>query len=174
MKASVIGGTGLVGGEILAELLADPEFSEVEIFTRRATGVSHQKLTETFVDFDDPASWASKISGEVLFSAFGTTISAAGSREAQYLVDFHYQLDVARWARSQGVSRYVLISSSGADPRSLFFYLRMKGELESAVKELGFAVTVILRPGPLRGKRKIVRFGESVSTAVLEASDIYF
>ena len=42
----------------------------------------------------------------------------------------------------------------------------MKVELEEAVKDLGFAHTVILRPGMLIGKRQGGRSGENVAGAV--------
>ena len=47
----------------------------------------------------------------------------------------------------------VTVSSVGADPGSGNFYLRIKGEMESALEALGFERLDILRPGLLRGPR---------------------
>lgn len=55
---------------------------------------------------------------------------------------------------------FVLISSSGANAQSNFAYMKMKGELEEKVKELGFKHTVILRPGLIMGDRGESRPGE--------------
>ena len=74
----------------------------------------------------------------MLFSALGTTIRAAGSREAQYRVDHGYQYRVAEAARRNGVRTLVLVSAAGASPASRIFYSRMKGELERDVEALGF------------------------------------
>jgi uncharacterized protein YbjT (DUF2867 family) len=52
------------------------------------------------------------------------------------------------------VQTYVLISSSGATSKGLVPYIKMKGELEDAVKALGFKHCVILKPGILVGERK--------------------
>lgn len=47
----------------------------------------------------------------------------------------------------------VLISSGGSSSSSVFPYTKMKGQLEDAVKEIGFDHVVILRPGLLVGER---------------------
>jgi uncharacterized protein YbjT (DUF2867 family) len=165
--AIVIGATGLVGSELVRLLLADARFASVVVLARRPTGVTHRKLREHVVDFDAPAAFAALVRGDVLFSALGTTIRAAGSEEAQYRVDHGYQLRVAECARRNGVGTYVLVSSSGASPRSRIFYSRMKGELERDVEALGFARTRLLRPGLLDGERRERRPGERWALRVL-------
>ena len=47
------------------------------------------------------------------------------------------------------------MSSAGSSSSSHFFYPKMKGELEDAVKALDFDHTVILRPGALLGQRQV-------------------
>ena len=56
---------------------------------------------------------------------------------------------------------YVLISSNGANHTSYFAYPKMKGELEEAVKGLGFKHTVIVRPGLIVGDRSESRPAEA-------------
>lgn len=165
--AILLGATGLVGRELLRQLLADARFSAVTVLARRACGVVDPKLVEHVVDFDRPDSWQARVTGDVLFSALGTTIKAAGSREAQYRVDYTYQLEVARAARQQGASTYVLVSSAGASAKSAIFYSRMKGELERDAAALGFPRARFLQPGPLDGDRQEVRTGERWALRVL-------
>jgi uncharacterized protein YbjT (DUF2867 family) len=165
--AVVIGATGLVGSELLRQLLVDARFAAVVALGRRRTGVEHARLREHVIDFDAPASFAGFVAGDVLFSALGTTIRAAGSPEAQYRVDHGYQLRVAEAAARNGVATYVLVSSASASPRSRIFYSRMKGELERDVERLPFARVRILRPGPLDGERREVRAGERWALRVL-------
>jgi uncharacterized protein YbjT (DUF2867 family) len=163
----VVGATGLVGSAILRLLLGDDRFGAVVVMARRPTGAASPKLREHLVDFEAPSSWAGLLRGDVLFSALGTTIRAAGSREAQYRVDHDTQLRVATAARRNGVPTYVLVSSAGASPRARVFYSRMKGELERDVEALGFERTRILRPGLLDGARAEVRTGERIALGVL-------
>lgn len=163
MNALIIGATGLVGKEIVKSLLEDSDFSSVQIFVRRPLDISHPKLKEHIVNFDDLKSWENQLCGDVLFCAMGTTLKAAGSKEAQWKVDFKYPLDVAKASRSNGVKNIVLISSVGADSLSSFFYLRTKGELEEVIGELEFPGFAILRPSLLEGDREVTRPGEKIS-----------
>jgi uncharacterized protein YbjT (DUF2867 family) len=167
MKAIVIGATGLVGKSIIEQLLDNSEVSEVLIFARRSTGIQHSKLIEKIIDFGKMKDWGHEVKGDFLFSALGTTIKAAGSKEAQYLIDHDYQLEMARLAAQNGIKSYVLISSVNASASSPFFYLKMKGELDEEVMKLPFESITILRPGPLKGHRERPRLMEEISTRVL-------
>lgn len=161
-RAIVIGSTGLVGASIVELLLDDERVDRVVSLVRRSSGVSHVKLEEHLVDFRAPEMWSDLVVGDVLFSAMGTTIRAAKSREAQYEVDHTFQLRVAELAAKNGVPTYALVSSVSADPSSRVFYTRMKGELERDVRALGFRRVRIVRPSILAGTRRTPRPGESV------------
>lgn len=169
MKALVIGGTGLVGKELTKQLLANDKFDEIVLFLRRTTGLAHQKLREEIVDFDHPEQWSQLVNGDVLFSALGTTIKAAGSKTAQYKIDFSYQYQTAAAAAANKVGTYVLVSSAGADAKSKIFYSRMKGELDDAILKLPFKRHVILRPSLLMGKREQKRGGEGLAQTIMPA-----
>lgn len=166
-KALVIGATGLVGLELTKQLLNNVQFSDVSIFVRRRTGLSHPKLKEHVIDFDHPAQWQDLLQGDVLFSALGTTLKKAGGKKAQYKVDYGYQFAFAEIAARQGVTAFVLVSSAGADPAARAFYFRMKGELERDIAGLSFRRISILRPGPLSGQRREKRAGEAMGLFVV-------
>jgi uncharacterized protein YbjT (DUF2867 family) len=165
--ALLIGATGLTGSQLLSLLLADLRFEEIIIFVRRSTGITHPKLQEHVIDFDHPEQWTHLVKGDVLFSALGTTIKVARNKEAQYKVDFTYQYAFAKAAVQNGVPAYVLISVSGANAKSLFFYLRMKGELEDAIRALPFPQIRIIEPGPIAGERSVKRPLEQFSFKVI-------
>ncbi|MGC9344211.1 MAG: NAD(P)H-binding protein, partial [Bacteroidales bacterium] len=130
MKTAIIAGaTGLVGGHLLEQVLEDPYFDVIIIFVRRTTGIDHPKLTEHIVNFDTPDEWKDRVKGDILFSAMGTTLKQAGSKEAQKKVDYTYQYEVAKMAAAKGVQDYVLVSTPGASPGSMVFYIRIRGEL---------------------------------------------
>jgi len=165
--ALVIGATGLVGRQLVNLLLEDARYEKVKVFSRKTTGISSPKLEERIIDFCSVESWKEFVVGDVLFSALGTTLSQAGSKGAQYKVDFTFQYDFARIAALNGVPALVLVSSKGADTQSKFFYMRMKGELEEAVRTLNFSGCVILRPGPLAGKREDFRLAEKLGISAI-------
>src|SRR5690606_10772270 len=98
----------------------------------RSLDIRHEKLHVHVIDFDKPEQWERLVDGDVLFSCLGTTLKAAGSKEAQWNVDYGYQYAFAKAARNNGVNSYVLVSASNASPSSPFFYAKMKGKLEEA------------------------------------------
>lgn len=174
MRAIVIGATGLVGGLIVEELLRSSVVEELIVFVRKEISSAHPKLSQRVVDFERFDDWSHELIGDVLFSALGTTIQIAGSETAQYRVDHDYQLQIAKAARTNGIRSYVLVSSVGANPKSPFFYLKMKGDLERNVEALAFPSAAILRPGPLMGKRSRPRLGERVATFILKKIPDFF
>ena len=168
MKALVIGATGAVGKDLVDQLLKDDAFERVTVFVRRPLGFENPKLTVHIIDFDQPEHWQHQLQGDVLFSCLGTTIKAAGNQANQWKVDYTYQYEAAKAARENGVETYALVSSIGATPKSKIFYTRMKGELEEAVKKLGFPACFILQPPSLIRKGSD-RFGEKAGVVMLKA-----
>ena len=158
----------MVGSALLQQLLADDRFNTIKIFVRRGTGIQHAKLQEYIIDFDAPDTWQHKVTGDVLFSAFGTTLKKAGGKEAQYKIDYTYQYQMAEIAAQNGVKIYVLISAAGSSLDAKIFYSRMKGELERDVKKLPFTAIHIIRPGMLAGDRKESRPMEKVWIPVMK------
>src|ERR1700743_749739 len=112
--AIVIGATGLVGSELTRLLINDSRYERVKIFVRKPTGITSDKLEEHIVDFGEPDKWKRFVTGDVLYSALGTTLRAAGSKDEQYKVDYTYQYRFAKIAAANGVSAYVLISAAGS------------------------------------------------------------
>lgn len=167
MKALIIGATGAVGTDLLNLLLKDKDFEEIEIFVRRSSGFVNDKLTEHIVDFEHITDWKHLLNGDVLFSCLGTTKKAAGSKEAQWRIDYDYQYEVAKAAAENNVKSYVLLSSIGADAKSSIFYLRMKGALDEAVKSLSFKHTVIIRPASLI-RKNTDRLGEKITVSIIQ------
>jgi uncharacterized protein YbjT (DUF2867 family) len=168
-KAIVIGGTGMVGTQLIQLLLNSAAYSEVVSLVRKASGVKHPKLKEHIIDFDQPENWHNLITGDVLFSTLGTTIAQAKTKDNQYKVDFTYQYVVAEIAAKNGIPNYVLVSSAGASSKSTIFYSNMKGKLDDAVQALPFNVISILRPGQLDGNRNENRIAEKVGLSVMYA-----
>lgn len=167
MKTALLAGaTGLVGGELLKILLERPEYGRVVAIVRRPLALSHSKLEQRVVDFDRLAEHADAFAVDDVYCCLGTTIKRAGSQAAQRRVDFDYPLAIAELARAQGARRYMLVSSMGADAKSSFFYMRLKGEVEAAVTGAGLPAVHIFRPSLLLGQRQEVRFGERIAVAL--------
>jgi uncharacterized protein YbjT (DUF2867 family) len=163
-KAILIGATGLIGKALIRQLTVDTDYSEVLLIARKNIENLPAKFKLIQANFDEIEKYKSEITGDVLFSTLGTTLKTAGSKEAQYKIDFDYQFNVAKIDSENGVKNLVLLSSAGANSKSSIFYSRMKGELDEAVQKLKFDHVSIIRPSMLVGKREEFRLSEKIFT----------
>lgn len=165
--ALLAGGSGLVGGFLLQELLAAPEYDRVVAVARRPLAVEHPKLTQVTTAFTALRELPMSLRGDDAFCCLGTTIKQAGSREAFRAVDEGAVLAFA-WAVQQGgARRFFHVSSMGANAASRFFYTRVKGETDRALAVMGFETLGIFRPSLLLGPRTEYRLGERLSAVGL-------
>ena len=151
-SALLAGASGLVGRALLARLLESPHYHRVHALLRRPVPAlgAHRKLTARVVDF---AALPALPPVDDVFIALGTTIRAAGSRQAFRQVDFDAVLATARAGRDVGAKRLLVVSALGADAASPVFYNRVKGEMQQAVADLGYDSVVIAQPSLLLGDR---------------------
>ena len=120
MKAIIIGATGATGKDLVKLLSENEDYTDIELFVRREISVESENVKTHIVDFDKPSEWQQLVNGDVAFSCMGTTLKAAGSKEAQWKVDYTYQLDFAKNAKASGVKTFVLVSSVSANSKSRF------------------------------------------------------
>jgi uncharacterized protein YbjT (DUF2867 family) len=171
MRTIVAGATGLIGKELVKQLAAASEWSEVRALVREALPpqLKAPKVAAVKVDYaklDPPPEWAAV---DQAFCALGTTIRDAGTQEAFRRVDFDYPLAIAKAARARGARHVLMVSALGASAGSSVFYSRVKGEIEAAVSALGFRSVTIARPSLLVGRvppRRTERLGETIGFLV--------
>ncbi|MBZ5602794.1 MAG: oxidoreductase [Acidobacteriia bacterium] len=158
MQSIIMGATGLVGSELLRVLRGD-----VTALVRRASGIPGERVIdfERIGEIEIP-------DGAHVYCAIGSTIKKAGSQEAFRHVDFDYPQALAeRTAKAGG--KFMLVSSVGADAKSNNFYLRVKGELEEAVRTMELRAFHAFRPSFLMGERVEKRPGEKMGIAAARA-----
>ena len=165
--ALVLGATGSTGKELVKLLLNDSSFESVSIFVRNVPNIKNKKLKVYKIDFSRLEDYKDLIYGDVLFSALGTTLKDAKSKSQQYLVDYTYQYKFAKMAIENGVKYYSLVSSVGSNKNSLFFYPKMKGNLEEDIIKLGFKKTYIFQPPLLIRHSNLMRPGEKIGIKIL-------
>jgi len=146
----ILGATGQVGQELLQLALQHPEVSRVTAPTRSPLAPA-DKLDNPLVDFESLPEDASWWKADMVLCALGTTLRQAKSKAGFYRVDHDYVLAAAKLARCMGTQTFGFVSSLGANPASSLFYLRVKGETEQALTELGFTSLVLIRPSLLIG-----------------------
>ena len=168
--ATLIGATGLVGGELLSLLLDDDHFRKVRILVRRPITMNHPKLERKLVDFSDADSLLVDLDeSDVVFCTIGTTMKKVkGNKEIYRKIDYDIPVNVARYCKIMNCKNYIVVSAVGADSGSRNFYLNLKGEVEDLLKKVGIESTYIMRPSMLLGKRNEFRFGERIAIPLIK------
>jgi uncharacterized protein YbjT (DUF2867 family) len=168
---TLIGVTGLIGGYLYDLLKAEESFATIRLIVRRPIPKDDPKTEIKLVDFSDAESLMLAIDGsDIVFCAVGTTNKKVkGDKEAYRKVDYDIPVKAARFCKLIGCETFVLVSAVGANNKSGNFYLKLKGEVEEAVKEVGLKSVHIMRPSVLLGERREFRLGERIGKGVMKA-----
>jgi len=151
--ALVAGGTGLTGSALLRLLLAGAGYARVHAVTRRPLLLDHARLANRVLA---PEQIPAKLAGTRIHDAFcclGAPQPRAATVAQLRAVDLELSLAFARAAQSLGATRFVVISAAGADPSAASAFLRVKGEMETALRTLRFPSLDILQPHTVLGLR---------------------
>lgn len=157
----IAGASGLVGSEVLSYAIQEQAIQTIYTLSRSPLSVKHDKITPlinadlNIQQWDDSAPLP-----KLGVIALGTTLKQAGSKQALEQVDYELVCHVGQQMKLLGVERLAVVSSLGAHPRSKSHYLRCKGRMEEALRQLGFSHLTFVRPGPLVGERKQIRKDE--------------
>ncbi len=172
-SAIVIGATGLVGAQLVAQLAQSDRYHTVYQIVRRQPVVECSAKVQTLIipDFSqlEEALRDLPLTGGDAFSILGTTQKVAGSKQAFYAVDFSLNLNFAILMHQLGVGHFLLLSATGADSKSLVFYNKVKGELEQAVSQLDFPRLSIFQPSLLIGQHQDSRLAEGLAQSLFKA-----
>ncbi|WP_454192673.1 oxidoreductase [Paenibacillus sp. Marseille-Q7038] len=167
-KAIVIGATGMVGQQLVTQLLEQKPYTEVVTLVREPREFTHPKLKQVVVNWDELEKYESAFhQADDLFCCLGTTIKKAGSQAAFRKVDLEYPITVAKIAERHGIKQFIGISSMGANAKSRVFYSRTKGQFEEEMKKTGIPSVHFVRPSLLIGDRKENRTGEKIGEVLL-------
>jgi len=162
--AAILGSTGMIGNYLLDLVLADEYFSTVRVLVRRPVQKKSDRMEVKLVDFNDAESFKLALEGcDTIFSCIGTTQkNVKGNNELYRKIDFDLPLKAARFGKDAGCKKFILVSSVGANSKSSTFYLRLKGELEEAIHQVGLDAVHIMQPSMLLGERTEKRTAEKV------------
>lgn len=166
MKAIVLGASGLVGSELVRQLVEDQRFEKMYLLSRKSLDFKDAKILNYTVDFDNLDLFPFEDQVDTLFIAFGTTLAIAGSKEKQFQIDVEIPTHIMQLAKDAGVKNCVLVSSMGVSEKSIFFYPRMKAQLDQRARAMQFDKLILLKPSMLDGNRKEKRTGEKVGIII--------
>lgn len=167
--AVVIGATGLVGRALVNALNQVSSCEKITVIVRKEdekfktiAKVDQLIISDFLMLNDQDVAQASHA-----FSCLGTTLKKAGNRENFYNIDFNINAHFADLFEATE-THYLLVSAQGADENSVFYYNRVKGELEKHLKDSALSCISIMRPSLLIGVRNESRALEDISQNVFK------
>jgi len=166
--ALLAGATGLVGSQLLPLLLASDRYAKVITVGRRPLPQVHPKLEQRVIDLDQLEEARLSLIADDVYCCLGTTMKQAGSKEAFYKVDYLYVVKLAAITAANFAAQLLIVSAMGADAESRFYYNRVKGEMEEAVRQTPFRAIHLFRPSLLLGERAAKRTGEQIGAVLMK------
>jgi uncharacterized protein YbjT (DUF2867 family) len=158
--AIILGGTGQVGGAVVAELLAIAECREVVMITRKPIA-ARSRVRNVVLDTGaaDFAERTGVLIREVVRDgpASGVSCVGVGSGSRRWSDEELKRLELgvvgafARGCHDGGIAQFCLLSAVGSSARSRLRYARVMGLKEDTVRNIGFARFAIFRPGIIVG-----------------------
>ena len=161
--AVIIGATGVVGREILNEILSGEYYDSIYVLGRSSISKlpDDSRLEKIIIDFENINFDTNILENADVFASLGTTIKIAGSKENQRKIDVDYTVNFAKLCDGK-IRSFNVVSAMGANSKSKSFYTSLKGELENRLKEMNLGVLRIFRPSLLISKREDKRILEEV------------
>ena len=161
--AVIIGATGVVGREILNEILSGEYYDRIYVLGRSSISKlpDDSRLEKIIIDFENINFDTNILESADVFASLGTTIKIAGSKENQRKIDVDYTVNFAKLCDGK-IRSFNVVSAMGANSKSKSFYTSLKGELEDRLNEMNLGVLRIYRPSLLISKREDKRILEEV------------
>ncbi|MDD9892493.1 MAG: NAD(P)H-binding protein [Gammaproteobacteria bacterium] len=153
--ALVLGGSGLIGRMLIDELLASGHYGKVTALLRKELSAAPAELDQQIVDFESLLTEQLPLVADDVFCCLGTTQkTVGGDKDKFYRIDHDYPVELAKLAQAGGAKRCFVVSATGANSKSRFYYNRVKGDMERDLKTLGFDALHIYQPSLLIGSRE--------------------
>ena len=169
MKTALIfGSSGLVGKNLLNQVINNSNYSKVKIFVRSSREISDQKVEVINTDFNDLQKIKNLIIGDDCFFCIGTTKKKSPDKSEYRRVELDLPKKIAQISKSNDIKSFIYVSSGFADPKNSGDYLKFKGLVEEEIKSLNFQKIGILRPSFLLGNRKENRVGEKIGIIIFK------
>ena len=163
MKTALLfGSSGLIGGQLLNNLIQNNDYNKIKIFVRSEPEIKDSKIEIIKTDFNNLKNHVEDIKGDDCFFCIGTTKKNAPEKNEYRRIEYGIPTEIAKVAKLNSVNSFIYVSSISANPKSSSAYLKNKGDVEEELKKLNFPILGILRPSFLMGNRKEKRIAEKI------------
>jgi uncharacterized protein YbjT (DUF2867 family) len=166
--ALVFGSSGLIGGNLLNQLIKDDNYNKIKIFVRSEPEINHSKVEIIKTDFSNLENYKEDIKGDDCYFCIGTTKQNSPNKNEYRRVELDIPKEIGQIAKSNLVKSFVFVSALYANPKSSGDYVRFKGLVEEELKRLNFPKLSVMRPSFLMGDRKEKRAGEKIGIFIFK------
>lgn len=164
MRVILTGATGFVGEGVLLACLQHPKIDKILSVSRRACGITHDKLEEYIIEdfmnlpLDDP-----RLEGyDACFFCAGKS-NIGMSRKEYYHLSYNITMHFARAIGECRNLTFIYLSGAGTSERSHQFWSQTKARTESELRKLPFKASFGFRPAgmkPVKGQRRLQGWGK--------------
>ena len=166
--ALVFGSSGLVGQQLVQQLIQNNSYQKIKLFVRKKPKIQNPKIKIIETKFDNLEVLSPEIIGDSCFFCIGTTKKNSPDKTEYQRVELDLPKKIANLAKQNKIQSFIFISSGYANSKSSGDYLRYKGLVEEELLSLKFNNLGILRPSFLLGNRKEKRIGEKIGIIIFQ------
>ena len=169
MKTAIVfGSSGLVGKELVQQLIQNDTYQKIKLFVRKNPNIENPKIEIIETKFDNLEILSPEIIGDSCFFCIGTTKKNSPDKTEYQRVELDLPKKIANLAKQNKIQSFIFVSSGYANSKSSGDYLRYKGLVEEELISLKFDNLGILRPSFLLGNRKEKRIGEKIGIIIFQ------
>jgi uncharacterized protein YbjT (DUF2867 family) len=172
-EVTVVGGSGLIGFELLKQLIESNNISKIHVLVRKEVTFSSPKISVHVVDFENEEQLKNSIHGEIIYCCIGTTKAKTPDVFNYEKIDRDIPVRLAQIGKLVGIQQFHLISAIGANTHSKINYNRIKGEAEEGVENSKIPTIFIYQPAMLIGKRSESRPLEWIAQKISPLVDLF-
>jgi uncharacterized protein YbjT (DUF2867 family) len=175
MKTALLfGSSGLIGSNLLDNLINNNNYNKIKIFVRGLSSVNNSKVEVIKTDFLDLETLKENLIGDDCFFCIGTTHKDTPDKNEYRRIEYDLPVHLAKIAKLNSINNFIYVSSIGANPKASSTYLKNKGQAEEELKKIGFSNLSIIQPSFLVGNRKAFRISEALGIPVMKFLSLFF
>ena len=175
MKTALLfGSSGLIGSNLLDNLINNNNYNKIKIFVRGLPSVNNSKVEVIKTDFMDLDTLKENLIGDDCFFCIGTTHKDTPDKNEYKRIEYDLPVHLAKIAKFNSINNFIYVSSIGANPKASSTYLKNKGQAEEELKKIGFSNLSIIQPSFLVGNRKAFRISEALGIPVMKFLSLFF
>ena len=175
MKTALLfGSSGLIGSNLLDNLINNNNYNKIKIFVRGLPSINNSKVEVIKTDFLDLKTLKENLIGDDCFFCIGTTHKDTPDKNEYRRIEYDLPVHLAKIAKLNSINNFIYVSSIGANPKASSTYLKNKGQAEEELKKIGFSNLSIIQPSFLVGNRKAFRISEALGIPVMKFLSLFF